>query len=784
MKITVAGVTFDGGWNIIDAHGISTGISGSSSTVKNAIVKNLYGMSVMGIFAKTIENVSVKDSRVGSGDSTNTNQINFIAVEISPDGTAVNVTIDGVTALVTERPQYGSGIYPVILPEGRAKLTDSTITNISATGPFVTKGGSTTEYLTNFTVTGVAFMGMTSSFEEEDYVLNNISISNITSTFRNSDGTDSAGASSVLTTGIALFRENQRPTDTFTRNMNNVVVDTIQSNGPAFGIASAVMSWQQNIPTVSYPAYVEKITNSTIRSVTGDDNSAFISLGIPEFYGGSGRETISTSIQQPLTGALVSSSVTLNGSISGNLYENGWTQGWVGQQSGNPISVSYAAGPQSAVFEVTNASNNITLSRQVSFIVGSAPSKSIVISGNFSLENNNEATGNLSAAFTDGSAALFNWTAVPQGVISITSANPADQISYAALTAGTVNITASYGTGSDMVSKTVLVTVYNVTKPQPIEEPTVKENGNISITAASGNTITVDQNDPTKAVITDAASGAAMIITFQEPQTGGTSVEGNVTDVKVAYVPDVAVVSPQGDKVPTSASYQLNLSLSGVTATLPVISPAYNTTAAALLLGQGYTAAAMITASAPIGHDLSEINGNISTGGILLDFTVPKAWVDAIGRSKIKAFHVKNGQADMLEIISMSPDPATDPVTITVRGHEFSTIALAGFTAAPPTLPVPPVSGSGSGNSDYTFRVLFETSGGSFVQPATGLSSGGKISEPSAPTKSGYTFGGWYTDTAGTKPWDFTSGIPGDMTLYAKWLPEGSPVVPTSTASP
>ena len=85
-----------------------------------------------------------------------------------------------------------------------------------------------------------------------------------------------------------------------------------------------------------------------------------------------------------------------------------------------------------------------------------------------------------------------------------------------------------------------------------------------------------------------------------------------------------------------------------------------------------------------------------------------------------------------------------------------------------PTQPPAPSDGS-SGNMDNAFRVLFETSGGSFISPATGLSYGDTIPQPPAPTKDGCTFGGWYTDETCTKEWSFSEGIPGDITLYAKW---------------
>ena len=48
----------------------------------------------------------------------------------------------------------------------------------------------------------------------------------------------------------------------------------------------------------------------------------------------------------------------------------------------------------------------------------------------------------------------------------------------------------------------------------------------------------------------------------------------------------------------------------------------------------------------------------------------------------------------------------------------------------------------------------------------------------------GYTFAGWYKDSACTQGWDFETGIPGDMTLYAKWTAAGSSGETEATATP
>ena len=67
------------------------------------------------------------------------------------------------------------------------------------------------------------------------------------------------------------------------------------------------------------------------------------------------------------------------------------------------------------------------------------------------------------------------------------------------------------------------------------------------------------------------------------------------------------------------------------------------------------------------------------------------------------------------------------------------------------------------------FLVQFNSMGGSAVQSQS-VSDGEKATEPTAPTKTGKTFGGWYSDLDLTDAWDFsTDTVDSDMMLYAKW---------------
>ena len=78
-----------------------------------------------------------------------------------------------------------------------------------------------------------------------------------------------------------------------------------------------------------------------------------------------------------------------------------------------------------------------------------------------------------------------------------------------------------------------------------------------------------------------------------------------------------------------------------------------------------------------------------------------------------------------------------------------------------------------------TYTVTFVTDGGSAVDSQT-VESGKTATEPAAPTKSGYTFGGWYDDSALTSVFSFSTKITKDTTLYAKWIDAS---VPTYTVT-
>lgn len=68
-----------------------------------------------------------------------------------------------------------------------------------------------------------------------------------------------------------------------------------------------------------------------------------------------------------------------------------------------------------------------------------------------------------------------------------------------------------------------------------------------------------------------------------------------------------------------------------------------------------------------------------------------------------------------------------------------------------------------------SYKVTFNSNGGSKVSTQY-IFSNGTVKKPGNPSKSGYYFDGWYTDSKCTKAYNFSTKVTGNKTLYAKWL--------------
>ncbi|GHT72660.1 hypothetical protein FACS189456_1780 [Bacteroidia bacterium] len=112
--------------------------------------------------------------------------------------------------------------------------------------------------------------------------------------------------------------------------------------------------------------------------------------------------------------------------------------------------------------------------------------------------------------------------------------------------------------------------------------------------------------------------------------------------------------------------------------------------------------------------------------------------------------------------------------TATVVGDEAAKALAVGNNVV--TLTVTAADGSTTQNYVVTvhradlFTVTFDENGGGSTTAPRVVEEGGKVTAPANPTRTGYTFGGWYAEAACTTAWNFASDVViANTTLYAKW---------------
>lgn len=114
-----------------------------------------------------------------------------------------------------------------------------------------------------------------------------------------------------------------------------------------------------------------------------------------------------------------------------------------------------------------------------------------------------------------------------------------------------------------------------------------------------------------------------------------------------------------------------------------------------------------------------------------------------------------------------NPLPTTTRTGYTFEGwyadSEFNTPAVAGATLTANTT----LYAKWTVNS---YTVSFDLQGHGSTIDAQTINYGAKATQPTAPTATGYTFGGWYKEAGCTNAWNFeTDVVTSTTTLYAKW---------------
>ena len=138
------------------------------------------------------------------------------------------------------------------------------------------------------------------------------------------------------------------------------------------------------------------------------------------------------------------------------------------------------------------------------------------------------------------------------------------------------------------------------------------------------------------------------------------------------------------------------------------------------------------------------------------------------GKTDITVYRCHDGVAEAMAKGGAGERYEIGDGVVTIYTQKFSTYAI-GYndqSTTPTTTPNKGRKTGGSSSSTYTVR--FDTNGGSEVTSQR-ITRNNSVKEPTAPTKDGYEFAGWYTDKDLTDEYDFTAKVTKGFTLYAKW---------------
>ena len=122
-----------------------------------------------------------------------------------------------------------------------------------------------------------------------------------------------------------------------------------------------------------------------------------------------------------------------------------------------------------------------------------------------------------------------------------------------------------------------------------------------------------------------------------------------------------------------------------------------------------------------------------------------------------------------LQTIEESKEPVTQALTVSAVPLQNGDVMGMTTAATPDAVKSTWHDSVYMASGSSTWLVSFNSMGGTAVQSQS-VVDGEKATEPAAPTKTGKTFGGWYSDLDLTVAWDFsTDVVESDMMLYAKW---------------
>ena len=285
-----------------------------------------------------------------------------------------------------------------------------------------------------------------------------------------------------------------------------------------------------------------------------------------------------------------------------------------------------------------------------------------------------------------------------------------------------------------------------------------------AITYTTTEAITTTTTDDGTIIKTVSADADTVVVSDITVATGATEVK--IEAPKAVSMPkaefdkiDVPLTIALKDGADDKGSIVLDTkaleAIRDVATTATQISTSMKTVAVDDLTSAQQTEFAKVSAKSPEVYSLSVVDqagaplaNSFGDGKAVVRLPYTKA-----GNGNVKVKHVAN-DGTLTDVVSTYEDGF-----VTVELKHFSEYLVY-------TEPEVIVTGGGSAS---TYTVKFNTNGGSVIKSVS-VNKNGVVAEPTAPTKKGYTFDGWYTDRQLTTPYDFTSKVTKNFTLFAKWV--------------
>ena len=314
------------------------------------------------------------------------------------------------------------------------------------------------------------------------------------------------------------------------------------------------------------------------------------------------------------------------------------------------------------------------------------------------------------------------------------------------------NLTVSMGRETsdvdDVDSKTMYVGIDNLDAAKTYGIKLFKDNNEITFKEGSGNTVTgktettvywtFNQENAFSTNGNDIADGTYTVKVYE-------IVEGAYTEVDSI---DIIVSGNSGSEAPMTVK-ATNLVLTG--------DKAANYTVTTEEIETEVNADMLVTVSVAAENGTVTGSGTYLKGSNITLTAVPNSGY------KFSGWYVNNSSVSTENTYTFTAD---SDISLTAKFSKKSS------------------GGGGGGSVATTYTVKFETNGGSEIANVK-VARNKTVTEPSEPTKDGYTFDGWYTDKELKTAYDFDTKVTKSITLYAKWTERAvEPTEPTEPTKP